>query len=134
MRYTKKSTKFVNAYEWNRELPTKTFVQLGMNKLGQLEDIDEELGIDLITLFKVTVQGIYVKVNALNAKWTYVYPEKIYFHRSVWSGYDYENNKEVVVGKWMYMECKIDNFKKPIIIKSYEYGKTWALTKEELEK
>ena len=43
MRLTKKSEKFINAYEWNRELPTKTFVQLGINKLGQLEDDEEEL-------------------------------------------------------------------------------------------
>ena len=52
MRYTKKSKKFIKAYEWNRELPTKTFVQLGINKLGQLEDIEEELGIDFIKWFK----------------------------------------------------------------------------------
>lgn len=45
-RFTKKSTKFANSYEWNRKLPTKTFVQLGMNELGQLEDILEKFGID----------------------------------------------------------------------------------------
>lgn len=45
-RFTKKSTKFLFSYEWNRKLLTKTFVQLGMNKLGQLEDILEKFGID----------------------------------------------------------------------------------------
>ena len=38
-------------------MPTKTFVQLGMNKLGKLEDIEEELGIDLITLFDILKNG-----------------------------------------------------------------------------
>ena len=30
-----------------------------INKLGQLEDIEEELGIDLITLYKALKNGIY---------------------------------------------------------------------------
>lgn len=32
-----------------------------LNKLGQLEDIEQELGIDLITLFKALFKGIYVR-------------------------------------------------------------------------
>ena len=33
------------------------------DKLGQLEDIEEENGFDLITLFKATQQGIWMKHN-----------------------------------------------------------------------
>ena len=29
------------------------------DKLGQLEDIEDDLGIDLVTLFKALTQGIY---------------------------------------------------------------------------
>ena len=32
-----------------------------INKLGQLEDIEEELGIDFITLFKALKDGVYTK-------------------------------------------------------------------------
>ena len=32
-------------------------------KLGQLEDIEEELGIDLLTLFKALKEPVYVVVN-----------------------------------------------------------------------
>ena len=33
------------------------------NKLCQLEDVEEELGIDLITLFKALSDGIYLKIR-----------------------------------------------------------------------
>ena len=34
-----------------------------IDKLGQYEDLEEEIGIDLITLFKATQQGIWMKRN-----------------------------------------------------------------------
>ena len=34
-----------------------------IDKLGQLEDIEKELGIDLITLFKALKNGIYCKIE-----------------------------------------------------------------------
>lgn len=78
------------------------------NKLGKLEDIEEELGIDLITLFKALKNGVYVR-----------YTNNEIEHRIV-AGIEEENitlcikeNKEC----YMYFD---------------EYGKTWALTKEEL--
>ena len=37
--------------------------ELLLNKLGQLEDIEEELGIDLITLFKALKNGVYHKTK-----------------------------------------------------------------------
>ena len=101
MRYTKKSEKFINAYEWNRELPTKTFVQLGMNKLGQLEDIEEELGIDLVTLINALKNGIYGKIG---------------------------NKIEHILAPHLSWYCQ-----EIYIFKIKDYGKTWALTKEELE-
>ena len=77
-------------------------------KLGQLEDIEEELGIDLITLFKVLRNGVYYK---------YKY------------GYEYRISK--------CRKCYLSN--KMTLVVDYhtykylnDYGKTWALTKEEL--
>lgn len=79
-----------------------------INKLGKLEDIEEELGIDLITLFKALKNGVYVR-----------YTNDEIEHRIV-AGIEEENitlcikeSKEC----YMYFD---------------EYGKTWALTKEEL--
>lgn len=82
------------------------------NKLGQLEDLEDELGIDLITLFKAYTNGFYVKGEEI----------KQYI--------DFENclnaiafkNKEMFYGhKWTYQYVKLS-----------DYGKTWALTKGEL--
>lgn len=43
-----------------------------IHKLGQLEDIEEELGIYLITLFKALKNGIYCKIENKNR--TYISP------------------------------------------------------------
>lgn len=47
-----------NNYDTETQLLTEC-----VNKLGQLEDIEEELGIDLITLFKALKNGIYGKIG-----------------------------------------------------------------------
>lgn len=86
--------------------------QIG-ERLGQYRAIEQELGIDLLTLFKALKNGFYVKGEE----------EKQYI--------DFENslnaiafkNKEMFYGhKWSYQYVKL-----------YDYGKTWALTREELE-
>lgn len=77
------------------------------NKLGQLEDIEEELGIDLITLF--TNKEFYcrhsneiIKRDCLGI----LLPTKQIMLGDLWSFTSYDLT---------------------------DYGKTWALTKEELE-
>lgn len=86
-------------------------------KLEQLEDIEEdikeELGIDLITFSKVLKQKFVfnkekVKVDLLT----------IFF--------DFENNK-------LYMYGYIKNTFEDARLYAKDYGKTWALTREELE-
>lgn len=78
------------------------------NKLGPLEDIENELGIDLITLFKALKNGIYHitsnknMIGYLDVKWSWCIG-RCYFKTKYGSYY----------------------FK--------DYGKTWALTKEELQ-
>ena len=79
-----------------------------MNKLGQLEDIEEELGIDLITLFKAQTNGFYVKTVCG------IFP--------------------VLLGEWRFNLVKKEVHRIKFSSHYYfkDYGKTWALKKEEL--
>ena len=86
------------------------------NKLGRLEDLEEELGIDLITLFKaINSKSIFTKYDGkisehiednYNERDWYMQDEIVYFY--------WENGSHCCL--------ELSN-----------YGKTWALTKEELE-
>lgn len=91
-----------------------------VHKLGVLEDIEEELGIDLITLF-----DIYNKM----AKQKYVYIKYIDIGKVVkddlHNGYFVINFKKKEIEEIYYEPCNWYEFK--------NYGKTWALTREELE-
>ena len=112
------------------ELPTKDYHVRVINetptqmyqKLGQLEDIEDELGIDLITLFKALKSGVY--------RWRI----------DVYGDYDKSFNKKV------FQDVELDISSKKLYhiseisgtptweLKLKDYGKTWSLTKEELEK
>lgn len=87
----------------------------GFEKLANLEDIEEELGIDLITLFKAFRKGIWTIVAVINPKGER--EDRIIFHEA-----PYKTLAE-----------NIGYFKR-LFEKEYveNYGKTWALTKEEL--
>lgn len=79
-------------------------------KLGQLEDIEEELEIDLITLFKAISNGIYVKTkNGISKHYT------------------------IYLMKWQQTNTYCLYYRPYSHIWFKDYGKTWALTKEELE-
>lgn len=80
------------------------------NKLGQLEDIEKELGIDLITLFKALKEGIYcIDFDNQDIR---KFKALLCFNSTSKQFYWYGSN----IG---YPDLK-------------DYGKTWALTKEEL--
>ena len=89
-------------------------------KLQQLENIEEELGIDLITLFMVLEQ------------------DYIYFkHYYAWDN-KFKINKEYITG----LKCIEDNtialftesyYGKEHIVYLKDYGKTWSLDRNELE-
>lgn len=113
-RYTKKSKKFINAYEWNCDLPTKTLAQMGMNKLGEHEDIEEELGIDLVTFFKY-----------LSAKEVFFINDHNEVRKAVVRSID---KKGLIVFEeaFYWGECDFTLY-------FNDYGKKWALTKEELQ-
>ena len=94
-------------------------------KLKSLEDIEEELGIDFITLLEIYKQ--------LNIK------------KEVWFKYEKEMDEELKFmnshrHKWVsYLidfECKafVEMEYEPVYYFYFkDYGKTWALTREELE-
>lgn len=74
------------------------------NKVKAIEDIEEELGIDLITLYKALKDGIYCKI---------------------------ENKIEHILAPYLTWHCK--KIYICDICNLNDYGKTWALTKEDLE-
>ena len=79
-------------------------------KLEQLENIEEELGVDLITLFKALRDGVFVVDDG------FIYED--YIKRiDYWQGY------------WTFISNNED-----IEVCLEDYGVTWALTSEELEK
>lgn len=97
-------------------IPDRKQCDAAENKLGQLEDIEEELGIDLITLFKALTEDVYIKQGRKIIK---VETPPVLLN------FDGEYRFE-----WHYE--KLENSFEQLSIS--QYGKTWALTKEELEK
>ena len=98
------------------------------NKLGQLEDIEEELGIDLITLFKALKDGFYIKYND---KIVHIFPDK---HITINFWYKTIN---VFIPPKFFIDCKkgTDNLSETIDEEYWfkDYGETWSLSREELE-
>lgn len=82
------------------------------NKLVDLESIEEELGIDLITLFNILRTGGHIWVK--NCKGIN------YWH--------VESLKQRGLDKQWYL-----TYSNNVRVKLKDYGITWALTKEELE-
>ena len=83
-------------------------------KLKQINDIEDELGIDLITLFKALTQGIY--------------------HREYPSG---EIKHISTPALWLKVECYSENIECHWVIEHHglkSYGKDWALDKNDLTK
>ena len=95
-----------------------------IDKLGKLEDIEEELGIDVITLFKALKNGFYTKSNNGIKFWKEDDKHFVYVRDLK---YDIEiccEECENVIGAvpTMFLERS-----------TKDYGKTWALSREELE-
>lgn len=75
-------------------------------KLKALKDIEDELGIDLVTLFKAIKNPVYIKETDI----------------TVWCS----NRLINVLGQHFILVVG------DTILNTADYGKTWALTKEEL--
>ncbi len=87
-------------------------IRSAFEKLGKLEDIEEELGIDLITLFKAMKDGVYISDGHNNIE--YQSPSFLRFTDC-------------------FFQIETDDGLYDSIHLYKDYGKTWALTKEELE-
>ena len=130
-RLTKKSNSVLEAIEYqlidekenlDANEGIKKIPVLATNKLGRLEDIEEELGIDVITLFKALKDGIWTnqeqwygdekqgKIRFFQVRLLLEENAIGCIYNSMWKG------EEVI--RTLYFK---------------DYGKTWALTKEELE-
>ena len=91
-----------------------------VEKLGKLEDLEEEIGIDFITLFKALKNGIYLKFGS--EKITGVY----YEHRAILPRHFDKDYKGYFIDLQLELSINFNFYIK-------DYGKTWALTREELE-
>lgn len=88
-----------------------------VDKLGKLEDLEEELGIDLITLFKALKDGIYFFENDFETN-----NKEVNFTKRPRLYYSVDFNClcfEILLGAWK--------------VKLKDYGKTWALSRNDLE-
>ena len=114
-------------------------VSEALNKLGQLEDIEDELDIDLITLYTAETRGFYYKSKDGEIYWSgnqfvrvgmyFVKTEPCYQVKKTTLESCYFNDKEsfIAVRDAHYWDWNTHDQ-----VKISDYGKTWALTKEEL--
>ena len=105
----------------NKELHIVEDMNKAMNKLSKLEDIEEEIGIDLVTLFKALKGKIY-SLHPKTQKICLIILPIFYYCGKQW-----------MIGcrsmEWDDEENSCDSWN--CYLK--DYGKTWALTKEGLE-
>ena len=90
-------------------------IEKDLEVLEKYRKIEKEIGIDLITLFKALKKGVYVKFDSYFGN---IGELDIKIVKDNATGICYRNKK------WYIQE-------EDTLIK--DYGKTWALTKEELE-
>ena len=125
-RFTKKSNSILKEIEYqlidekenlSANEGIKKIPVLATNKLGRLEDIEEELDIDLIKAIELCKQVNSKKVIYIKDEWG-TYPIKFLDELDI----ELFSHKLYKSARGMYMSLDL-----------YEYGKTWALTKAELE-
>ena len=127
MRLTKKFELAKNGYYYYSTQKNEYTSPL-VDKLGQLEDIEDELGIDLITLFKA------LKQETLFIKTDFDIRETIK-NGEGWGmkHLSFEDNEMVIFAQILYPNnITHKEWVTPLRLKLCDYGKTWALTKEEL--
>lgn len=90
-------------------------IENAVDKLGELEDIEEELGIDLITLFTAKKEGIYYKTINHN----------IYYISKNCLCLEFNYEWELWVENHSILEGLLIHLK--------DYKKTWALCMEDLK-
>lgn len=100
-------------FEKNRQKMLDMTKQLQCNnKLGQLEDIEEELGIELLTMAKIVKEGVWCEKNDKHYELSY---------------FDFKK-RAMMLRLLDDDDCLIDT----TYVWFKDYGKTWALTRKEL--
>lgn len=105
-----------------------------MNKLDKIEQIEKKLGIDLITLFKALENGIWTKGGFYGSRLEKIaeFVEKpeigICYYQQLDENYDVILEEE---NSWCIFTLYYDDRNRMTRLK--DYGKTWALTREELK-
>lgn len=105
-------------------MPNSIEIRMALEKLSKIEDMEEELGIDLITLFKALKDGINVYYED-EERYKFHNDLRIEYHKTLGWGLVY-----------IYGSCCRNDLPMMLDMEFYElkgYGKTWALTKDELE-
>ena len=102
----------------NKELHIVEDMNKALNKLSQLEDIEEEIGIELTTLFKALKYGVYYYTSQKQLTHDYVWLYDNYVSASVRDKLSYS-----------LLTC----FQKQIL-SFKDYGVTWSIYREALEK
>lgn len=119
------------ASTWKRKLKNDKYelIENAIDKLGQLEDIEDGMGINLITIFKALKNGIWVKREDKI--------EKIEITTNLRLVLDCNGSTDKM-SYWIleYQDITYGSDRTKCIDNWFvdKYGVEWALTKEELEK
>lgn len=110
-----------------------------VNKLSALEDIEEELGIDLVTLCKAFKNGIWSKGGCYPGSGCYLDNEPYFIEPgkielgSAWY-FEFACKGDCTNGGEEALCLYMNNSEEKVFrVRVKDYGRTWALTKEELE-
>lgn len=128
-----------NTYDRYEGIESSEFERI-CDELIEYKSLEKELGIDLITLFKALKKGIWYKHNEMKVN------PKYYDNNDRWDWCDlpyYIETKKIVIEYIKKFGLRKSNDKLLFFsVRAYDdwyelyfedYGKTWALTKEELE-
>jgi len=96
----------------NKNCVFRNRIEKELKEYEQYKAIEEEIGIDLVTLFKASKNGVYVKETQYSRRSDYIDGASLGFGHNSFYFYDAKNRLWNMFFK--------------------DYGKTWALTKEEL--
>ena len=98
----------------------RKIIEKDLDILEEYRKIEEELGIDLLTLFKALKNGIYLKFGSEKNIGVY------YEHTAILPHHFDKDYKGYFIDLQLELSINFNFYFK-------DYGKTWALTKEELE-
>jgi hypothetical protein len=114
--------KDLKRYEYKRDEKGYCFIQEGqiVNKLGQLEDLEEELGCPLEVVFKLAKQG------------RFYYEQDKELHLIVVFDIELRNNTIYFNEQWLDYDIELGDFG-TIELPLSQYGKTFWLKKDKSE-